>query len=75
MPDETGFFNNVFVLRRGSDGFVFGHAKYPRKSKAAQKLRRSFCLFVVKIETLVEAINSSAGINELLFTCKERMAF
>lgn len=38
-------------------------------------MHRSFCLlFVVEIETLVEAINTSAGINELLLTCKERMA-
>ena len=38
-------------------------------------MHRSFCLlFVVKIETLVETINTSAGINELLLTCKERMA-
>ena len=37
--------------------------------------RLNMLLFVVDIETLVEAINTSAGVNELLLTCKERMAF
>ena len=45
-----------------------------QKAKAAQNAPLSLLLFV-KIETLVETINTSAGINELLLTCEERVAF
>ena len=55
---------------------VVGSPTPTEKAKRRMDMHRSFCLlFVVKIETLVEAINTSAGINELLLTCKERMAF
>lgn len=45
------------------------------KAKAVPRAPLILLLFVVKIETLVEAVNTSACINELLLACKERMAF
>ena len=53
------------------------HSEYisaVKKAKAAQNAPLTLLLFV-KIETLVETINTSAGINELLLTCEERVAF
>ena len=58
-------------FRAGSD-----YSIHLKKQSGAQEMHRlNMLLFVVDIETLVEAINTSAGINELLLTCKERMAF
>ena len=46
-----------------------------KQSGAKQNLHRLICLlFVIEIETLIEAINTSAGVNKLLLTGKERMA-
>lgn len=43
------------------------------------EVRSYLCLFVIKsvfdVEFFLESVNASAGVNQFLLTCKERMAF
>ena len=77
MADKTGFLYYIFIFCIISDGFITVHSiiHLKKQSGAHEMHRLNMLLFVVDIETLVKAINTSAGVNELLLTCKERMAF
>ena len=84
VTDEAGFFDYIFIARSGSYCFVAVQRNHSflnqplcikEKQSGAKNLHRLICLlFVIEIETLVEAINTSAGINKLLLTGEERMA-
>ena len=66
---------NVYTDISSGEKLTISGLRNVQKAKAAQNAPLSLLLFVVKIETLVETINTSAGINELLLTCEERVAF
>ena len=69
------FYYTVLPLICQAAAFILREKKTEQKSSALNSLDfLQKLLILCKVETFVESINTSAGINELLLSGEERMA-